>query len=528
MATQSQISRLESVPGEVFNNIIGHILDPCENELDSDVHGFCRYSFNTSILCTNRNIHSLARSYLHNGLAWVRIDVNWPSFLVDPRWVGVRYISITQTPRARNMSRHAGYDVNWQLHRQDHPNGFVYMNLRFPRPINEEQLRKIETCVTDNMPSNAEMRLLVLRRDLPEFLRIVRLNELVYNGATSSSTLSTPLEVLSYIMPGQERFTDEDVWSMLQVLERPRQWPCPTRNKASRDVSTVDAQWQLSYQSSTVRSTVWELIEHQIWLKFCGDQLMGRGLYFDAYLCYYTIISLGKDWPEVNDPSRPFLDADSIVFKAFRQSCMCNMVMAAIAGDMGNSDPHNVDMDLHVEVTLLLRAWGGAEPQNVFEWVLSLALYCILKDQPANGNLWDYLCEILVTWEDSFLPSPLPNDEHPYFGLYTWVYTWVSSNLVYHDPLHRNERWYEEEHKQCLQKLRSLMRVEGGFWLEPKPLGCLVDGRKIPVELRGRLDFASIDKSKPIDSSRGYTLTLDLPDVQTDDADGVDDKLYLF
>jgi hypothetical protein len=87
MSSATSLSLLESLPPELFNRVLSYVLVPIEEfTAPTKFHG---YRFDTALLRVNKAVHALAKSYPHHSISWVRLDVNWDAFLIDPHWIGV-------------------------------------------------------------------------------------------------------------------------------------------------------------------------------------------------------------------------------------------------------------------------------------------------------------------------------------------------------------------------------------------------------------------------------------------------------
>jgi hypothetical protein len=87
MSSAAASSLFESLPPELFNRVLSYVLEPVVNEEASTK--FRGYQFDTAILLVNKAIHALAKGYLHHSISWIRLDLNWDGFLIDPRWLGI-------------------------------------------------------------------------------------------------------------------------------------------------------------------------------------------------------------------------------------------------------------------------------------------------------------------------------------------------------------------------------------------------------------------------------------------------------
>jgi hypothetical protein len=80
-------SHLESLPAELFNRVLSYVLEPeTTPELNDKFRG---YRIDTAILRVNKAIYVLVKGYPHHSISWIRLDLNWDAFLIDPHWIGI-------------------------------------------------------------------------------------------------------------------------------------------------------------------------------------------------------------------------------------------------------------------------------------------------------------------------------------------------------------------------------------------------------------------------------------------------------
>ena len=88
MASATSPSLLESRPPELFNRVLGYVLQPESTPEMKDK--FRGYRIDIAILRVKKAIHALARGNMHHSISWIRLGVNWDAFLINPHWVGTK------------------------------------------------------------------------------------------------------------------------------------------------------------------------------------------------------------------------------------------------------------------------------------------------------------------------------------------------------------------------------------------------------------------------------------------------------
>jgi hypothetical protein len=102
-------------------------------------HDFNTHRFDTAILRVNKAIHRLARSHLHHNLTWIRFDINWGSFLIDPHWLGIPYIAIDRKDTQCEISYPYVSYVERRSSNQQTLEGNISVHIKFPPPATDTQ-----------------------------------------------------------------------------------------------------------------------------------------------------------------------------------------------------------------------------------------------------------------------------------------------------------------------------------------------------------------------------------------------------
>jgi hypothetical protein len=185
MSTLTSTSNLEALPAELFNRVLSYIFDPHECEIEDSNTEFGGYRFETSLLRVNKIVHRLARSYMHHALSWVRFELNWGAFAIDPRWLGVKYLNIGHTKATKSLPN-TSPDLGLRLVPQQAPPDRLRIKVEFPHA--EHQAQKEMTSLVKSS-THTSMSLLVLEKDLACFMQVLRMNDLAYCRRNFPGTL---------------------------------------------------------------------------------------------------------------------------------------------------------------------------------------------------------------------------------------------------------------------------------------------------------------------------------------------------
>jgi hypothetical protein len=231
MASLEEASRLKSLPPEIFNRILGYVLDPIQSKVCSSPPKFRAYRFDTAILRVNKAIHTVAKTDLHYSISWLRFDVNWDAFLIDPYWLGIPYIAIDRQDTPKTLPYPYGGDSQRRSLKQQAPPGRVSVRVKFQFPPAQSRLQKIARARCFDPQFGILASLLVLDSDFDKFIRVVRLNDLAYcrrvlpTTNTSNKVLATRSDegiVFDVqIRPGQQLQQYEHIVDCLVPLSGP-------------------------------------------------------------------------------------------------------------------------------------------------------------------------------------------------------------------------------------------------------------------------------------------------------------------
>jgi hypothetical protein len=171
------VSRLEVLPSETFNRVLDYIFSPADCKVPENPTTFGIHRFHTAILRVNKAIHRLAKSHLYHNLTWIRFDINWGSFLIDPHWLGIPYIAIDRKDTQFEISYPYASHVERRSPNQQAPEGNISVHIKFPPPATDTQKDIWNNCVQS---PDSSMSLLVPAEDFDPFMDVLRMNDLAY------------------------------------------------------------------------------------------------------------------------------------------------------------------------------------------------------------------------------------------------------------------------------------------------------------------------------------------------------------
>ncbi|KAF2125501.1 hypothetical protein P153DRAFT_324878 [Dothidotthia symphoricarpi CBS 119687] len=338
MATDEPVSRLESLPAELFNRVLGYVLYPDRSAIPDSSTQFRTYRFDTAILRVNKAIHQLGKSYLHNSLSWIRFDINWSAFLIDPHWLGVSYITINR----RDIPQSLPYSYNGNSKRrwidQDAPAGRLHVRVAFP-PATTPGQKEIEER-TSNSHFTSSMSLLVLSTEFKRFLNALRMNDLAFCNRTSfgeTAAEGMPADPgISFdirVTVGQELAKFKHLIHEFRVFHGP---PHQCNILTASIVTNMDSVLRLRNSEVARLQTFWEGVSHLFYLKWKGDEYLRTKQYSNAYMCYDAALSLEKYWlaHDSNSSKERFWKPTEDIAKVFGLSVACNIAIAEVAGGL--------------------------------------------------------------------------------------------------------------------------------------------------------------------------------------------------
>jgi hypothetical protein len=410
MATPESTSRLEALPAELFNRVLSYVYDPEQCEIQESNIKFRGYRLETSLLRVNKAIHELAKSYLHHALSWVRLDINWGAFIIDPRWVGVNYILLNHANLPKSPSR-APLRSSVRSTSQQAPPGRLHVRVDFP-PATTPARTEITNHVKDN--THKTMSILVLEKELAGFIMVLQMNDGTYchrlhpgalltpdvraepglHGISSEITIAPRLEIKRY------KQMLEQVAALRGELHKARIFAHGDSEHAASIVRYIQKEdsdaprpqiptAQMTYDLSMAAMS--RSVTFLMWLKNRGDDYLKEGLYSSASMCYDTVCSMETFWLKTSPlpAQRTFWTESSTIFGAFGVALVINSVITYMAGDgngFGAVRVRGTTMQSHHGALLLSSAAGlTLESERFMELNTVAQLYIVQAQDPTDS-----------------------------------------------------------------------------------------------------------------------------------------------
>lgn len=412
-------SLLEALPPEIFNRILSYIFDPAQSEVPETTTSFRSYVFDTALLRVNKALYELAKSYLHLSLSWIRFDINWGAFLIDPHWLGIPYITIYRADAPRVLPFPYAGDTKRRTPNQQVPHGRLIVRIKFPQPTTQMQAEIQAAC--SKFPFGSFMSVLVLERDFDRFIDVLRMNDLGYcrrvlpDTGTSSKVLSVrSLEGLSLdisIRAGLEESRYKHLLRRVAILSGPFHQLTVEGHADPASAATLVSKVEMRIQGLDRKlqimkgkdSTYHQAIKYLLKLKYQGDIFLRLERHANAYMCYEYALKFEKYW-QAHDPQpakHTFWHIDKDVCKAWSIALACNLAITAVVGGLKvrTSKVHGRSMMGTITALVDMRARrGGLTMDRYLELLFSTAFCYILQEhdgRPFNGDAVTCLCSCL-------------------------------------------------------------------------------------------------------------------------------------
>lgn len=400
MTTNSSVSRLESLPGELFNCILSYVFDPACSTIPESASRFRGYRFDTALLRVNKIIHQLAKSYLHASLSWVRFDINWESFLIDPHWLGVSYIIINR-PNSPKRLPFSNDSVQRRSTTQDVPTGRLHVRIAFPLARTPTQGKIKEQCF--NTPTTSSMSLLVLEADFKKFIRVLRMNDLAYCYRSGGNV---PVEMLCHLAMsfnihvtfGQEHAKSKHLVCQFGVFSGPTHKFIVSAAPMAKVLPSLIG----PFDSEAARvQTFWEAIAHLFHLKRQGDEHLRAKSYSSAYMCYDAALTLEHNWL-AHDPrsaKEKFWKFDQDISKAFGICLAFNLAMAQVAGGLRMGKKRFRGQRMRHNMGVFFRTSGAMATSTVLDIVVIAVLFEVFTEELDVDVMREVLGVVISNWE---------------------------------------------------------------------------------------------------------------------------------
>lgn len=350
MSLTRLVSRLEALPPEIFNHVLGHLFDPAQCVIPQTSTTFRSYRFDTAILLVCKGIHDIAKSCLHYSLSWIRFHINWDTLLADPHWLNVPYIAIDRKDTAKAIPPLCVSETAFRHPRHQAPSGRIAVHVKFLLPVSKSQ-KEIRADYFDS-PFASSMSVLVLENDIAGFLLALRATDLAYCERVLSdakvpakflNTRSNEGMSLAILIPaGLEPKRYQHLVNIFRLFEGPYHslsiigsQDCAQTEALTRRVELrcPDPDRRKIILSSKVR-TYEQTILYQLKLNDQGDQYVRNRQYANAYSCYRYVETLDH-YSRMHDrqpETETFCSPNNDVYTAFTISLACNMALAHTAG----------------------------------------------------------------------------------------------------------------------------------------------------------------------------------------------------
>ncbi|KAA8618009.1 hypothetical protein PtrV1_09516 [Pyrenophora tritici-repentis] len=336
----SSTSRLEDLPTEIFDHILGYVLCP-QTTLEQG-RFFRRYHISTAILPVNKAIYALAKRYLHYSISWIRLDLDWDTFAIDPLCMRIPYILIDLKEPKKKIPDVFSGDPGYRSVEQDVPQGRIHARIIFPSTETATQ-RKMRT-VYPNLRGQPYMRVLVLEEDLKLYLACVRTNDLAYcdrNPSRESSQMAIGHHGISFdIRVTQHQQTTKykhliDEFKIFSGLYH----QCTIlghedRAHASHAVESIQLSKRISNGQLNISEhrseTELEAVSRILYLKCRGDELLRDGHPRHACVCYVNVTKVLSAW-QTHNPAISFCTTHPRISQVFFVSIAINHAIAYVA-----------------------------------------------------------------------------------------------------------------------------------------------------------------------------------------------------
>ena len=424
MNNPPSVSHLEALPAELFNRVLSYVFNPYDCEIEESNTTFGGYRFETSLLRISKTIHELAKSYVHHMLSWIRFDINWGAFAIQPHWLGVKYINIRHVKAAKTLPDEY-LNLSLRPVPQEAPAGRLHIKIEFPHASDKTQEDVTRMVKSD---ANISMSLLVLEKDLPGFMQVLRMNDLAYcHRKFPGTTISNGVRA----RPGVHGMKSEIVIAHGQQLERYQHlilefhvmWNVLHRTAitghadshlAKKSADFIQGQHEHQARESVGFSKadmnaklpielMGEGISSLLWLKHRGDEYLTKGLYASAYMCYSSACTLEEYWLKMAPPPANFTvwSLAGFLYVTFGVTLMFNMAIAKMKGrlDLVLKHPRGTSMFGYYGMLAILSGGGGLlDDQRYMELSMVAMIYEMLTEDLNQGDrLFDLVGK---TWED--------------------------------------------------------------------------------------------------------------------------------
>ncbi|KAF2646915.1 hypothetical protein P280DRAFT_503383 [Massarina eburnea CBS 473.64] len=185
------LSRLERLPAEIFNHILGYLLHHENVERPATGTKYRGYDFVTSVFRLNSNISKISLSAFHLDNRWIRIETNVSVLEFHPSNLGIPII-----------------DLVWMSKLAKLPQSVLTAKAFFPGNSTRQGHRV-------GNHTRPDFKCLVLPKDLLDFLSALRMNDLELCGGKMAPSISihvrpkAPLNSYKVLMETLTSYSDK-------------------------------------------------------------------------------------------------------------------------------------------------------------------------------------------------------------------------------------------------------------------------------------------------------------------------------
>lgn len=340
-------SRLESLPGEIFNWILAYVLEPKRNTDPMSDSSFTRHKIDTAILAVNKNCHRLGRSYLHHTVPWVRFELNTGLF-IDPRWLEIPHMVInhkyvskdTQWCGKQKTRVSSSLSLNPREYAQDAPQGRVCIMLMFPGANTRRQERIGRMMDSDRFKKNP-LTLLITEDYLKPVMHLLRMHEMAYcqwadntSLAATQATSCDGIKVYARVATGLQWKQYAGILGRAGILVHDTNRLVTIERESNGSVQKVRELKRKRCASDISPSRHTMALAYMICTKMRGDDHLRKGRYLAAYKVYEAGLRFSLEWATRDaTQAAQFTVTQDTIFKICT-GMRCNKALAMVLGNI--------------------------------------------------------------------------------------------------------------------------------------------------------------------------------------------------
>ena len=189
--------------------------------------------------------------------------MNHTFLFIDPRWVGVPFISITH---ARVTKQDTQFSAHHRLNVQEPPSGQLQVSLRFPERTTDKQ------SIPNDIQELNPLYIVILKGHFAEFMRCIRMNDLAFchrilPGQQNEKGIiaTTGLHGMRYqisVTPNQTLAKYEPLLEVFRNLHGPLHTCKITGSEDSHLAASIIQSIEAPIGITEKLPTMWELVSH--------------------------------------------------------------------------------------------------------------------------------------------------------------------------------------------------------------------------------------------------------------------------